>query len=514
MWTILLEKLHAKRFLLVLDDLCNCDNRDWVKFLKYLTIGANGSKIIVTTRYKSVASTVGTVPMYNLKSLSDEDCHKLLLKWAGRKKDGEQGQHVNLSEIAKEIVKKCRGYPLAAKTLGNLLFMKTDENEWLYLKDKELWELKQNNKHDILPMLRFRHNPLPADLKRCFTYFSIFPKNYEIEIDKLIQLWMAWGLIQSSGLNHELEDSGIDYVNQLCSTFFLEKIEQHENLLNMCRIPEIIHDLAIFMANEESSSTTNHGSRPIYKRVKHVSLSDSNCSEERVRKSLFKLKSLRTLFYPFQGVGASDKDLVDRHISRFEYLRVLDLSDSCFEQLPYSIGNLKHLRFFDLSGNANIETLQNAICKLYNLQTLRIWYCVKIWELPKNIGNLISLRHLSLTTQQSCLSEKQIRRLTSLRSFWIARCGNLKSLPDGIQLLGALKTVSITECPSLTSLPSTIKNLPKLRNLEISTCPNLNLSEWEGFRGLKRLEASKFLSLITRRTTKHEVMSVRWKINR
>ncbi|CAL5351890.1 unnamed protein product [Camellia sinensis] len=216
-WTILLEKLHAKRFLLVLDDLCNCDNRDWVKFLKFLTIGANGSKIIVTARYKSVASTVGTVPTYNLERLFDEDCHQLLLKWAGRKKDGEQEQHVNLSEIEKEIVKKCHRYPLAAKTLGNLLFMKTDENEWLCLKDKELWELVQNNKHDILPMLRFR-------------------------------------------------------------------------------MPEIIHDLAVFMTNEEGLSTVNHGSISI-------SLSDSTCSEERVRKSLF------TLFYPFQGVGASDKDL-------------------------------------------------------------------------------------------------------------------------------------------------------------------------------------------------------------
>ncbi|CAL5420778.1 unnamed protein product [Camellia sinensis] len=456
---LLQEKLHGKRFLLVLDDLCSCDNRDWVKFFKFLRGGGNGSKIVVTTRNKSVASTMGTIPTYNLQSLSDEDCHELLLKWAGHEKVGKQ--HVNLSEIGKEIVKKCHGHPLAAKTLGNYLFMKTDESDWLHVKEKQLWELVQKT--------------------------DVFPKNHEIEIDKLKQLWMAQGFIQSSGLNHELEDVGDEYLNQLCSIFFLEKIEQHGNLLNTCRMPEIVHDLAVLMANEECSSTANYGSGSISEKVKHVPFRDSNCSrEEEVTKSLFELVNLRTIFLSFQGVGANDTGFVDRCISNFKYLHVLDLSNSCFQVLPHSIGNLKHLRFLDLSGNANIDTLPNAICKLYHLETLRIWNCIKIRELPKNIGNLISLRHLYLTTQQSCLPEKEIQRLTSLQSFCITGCGNLTSLPEGMQLLVALRTVMISACPNLTCLPSTMKNLAKLENLEISNCLNLNLTEWEDFRGLRR----------------------------
>ncbi|XP_028053158.1 putative disease resistance protein RGA1 [Camellia sinensis] len=385
---LLQEKLHGKRFLLILDDVCSCDNRDWVKFFKFLRGGGNGSKIVVTTRNKSVASTMGTIPTYNLQSLSDEDCHELLLKWAGHEKVGKQH-----------------------------------------------------------------------------------------------------GFIQSSGLNHELEDVGDEYLNQLCSIFFLEKIEQHGNLLNTCRMPEIVHDLAVLMANEECSSTANYGSGSISEKVKHVPFRDSNCSrEEEVTKSLFELVNLRTIFLSFQGVGANDTGFVDRCISNFKYLHVLDLSNSCFQVLPHSIGNLKHLRFLDLSGNANIDTLPNAICKLYHLETLRIWYCIKIRELPKNIGNLISLRHLYLTTQQSCLPEKEIQRLTSLQSFCITGCGNLTSFPEGMQLLVALRTVMISACPNLTCLPSTMKNLAKLENLEISNCLNLNLTEWEDFRGLRRLQ--------------------------
>ncbi|GMP86655.1 hypothetical protein CsSME_00039353 [Camellia sinensis var. sinensis] len=224
-------------------------------------------------------------------------------------------------------------------------------------------------------------------------------------------------------------------------------------------------------------------------KVKHVSFHDFDCSgEEEVTKSLFKLENLRTVFFPFQGVGAGDKDFVNKCFSKFKYLYALDLSNSCFRVLPHSIGDLKHLRFFDISGNAYIETFPNASCKLFNLQTLSFSCCVKIQKLPKSIGNLISLRHLYLTTQQSCLPKRQTQHLISLRSFRIKRRGNLKSLPEGIRLLVILKIVTIAACPNLTSLPSTMRNLAKLRNLEISNCPNLALAGWEDFRGLRRLQ--------------------------
>ncbi|GFS46584.1 hypothetical protein Acr_00g0103130 [Actinidia rufa] len=413
--TLFQDKLNGRRFLLVLDDVSHCENQDWVRFCQFLRGSAHGS------------------------------CEKV----------GEQ--HVKLAEIASEIVKKCHGYPLAAKTLGSLLFMKTDENEWLYLKDRELWELAQN-KRDILPVLKLSYDTLPADMKRCFLYCSLFPKCYEIKVDKLIQLWMAEGFIQSY-INHELEDAGAEYVNHLCSINFLEKIrDQCGNLSNKCRMPEIIHDLAVFIAEKECKGIASYRSGIVIpEEVKHVSIHDSDCSREEVTNSLFMLMNLRSvLYFPSQGAGANEESFIERCISRFKYLRVLDLSDSCFPVLP---------RYVDFA-NMVLQEIQ---------------------KLPQNLGNLISLRHLYLTTQQSCLPEKQIQRLTSLRTLGIEGCGNLKSLPEGIQLLTALTTVTIATCPKLTSLPSSMKNMAKLRNLEISKCPNLNLSGWEHFKGLKRL---------------------------
>ncbi|GMP86660.1 hypothetical protein CsSME_00039358 [Camellia sinensis var. sinensis] len=89
---LLQEKLHNTKFLLVLDNLCDCDNQDWCKLYDLLRCGGTvGSKIIVTTRNMWVALVVGTVPTYNLESLSDKDCLELLWKWAGcRQKLGDE----------------------------------------------------------------------------------------------------------------------------------------------------------------------------------------------------------------------------------------------------------------------------------------------------------------------------------------------------------------------------------------------------------------------------------------
>ncbi|CAL5351883.1 unnamed protein product [Camellia sinensis] len=180
---LLQEKLHNTKFLLVLDNLCDCDNQDWCKLYDLLRCGGTvGSKIIVTTRNMWVTLVVGTVPTYNLESLSDKDCLELLWKWAGcRQKLGEEHANAKLAEIAKEIMKKCHGYPRAAKTLGNNLFMETNESKWLELKEKQLWELAQK-KHDILVVLRSSYDTQPTELNAASYIVQFFQKTMKLKL--------------------------------------------------------------------------------------------------------------------------------------------------------------------------------------------------------------------------------------------------------------------------------------------------------------------------------------------
>ena len=49
-------------------------------------------------------------------------------------------------------MKKLKGLPLAAKTLGRRLYSKIDEEDWKNVLRSEMWELPLH--HSILPALR------------------------------------------------------------------------------------------------------------------------------------------------------------------------------------------------------------------------------------------------------------------------------------------------------------------------------------------------------------------------
>jgi hypothetical protein len=64
-------------------------------------------------------------------------------------------------------------------------------------------------------------------LQRCFAYCSIFPKDFEIEKEKLIQLWLAEGLLGPS--HGEMEDTGARNFNDLLAARF-SKISKRMSL--------------------------------------------------------------------------------------------------------------------------------------------------------------------------------------------------------------------------------------------------------------------------------------------
>uniref|UniRef100_A0A7N2M0G3 Uncharacterized protein n=1 Tax=Quercus lobata TaxID=97700 RepID=A0A7N2M0G3_QUELO len=464
------ELLKDNKFLLVLDDIWNEDRNKWMELQDLLLGGCNGSKIMVTTRNNSVATIMGTVPTYHLEGLSHKDCVSLFVKLAF--KEGVEKQYPNLLDIGNDIVKKCKGNPLAVRTLASLLYSKVDEREWRSMRDNEIWHLKQNE-GDILPALRLSYNQLPFHLNQCFAYCSLFPKDYEFSSCLLVQFWMAHGLLQSpDNENQDLEDIGDFYIKELMSRSLFQDVYEDDLFNYSFKMHDLVHDLAISIAEGECSVVTKTST--LAAEVSHLSILESG---QEVTTQLERLSKVQTIIFKTK----QHMSILETCISRFKYLRVLDLENSSFEVLPNSIGSLKHLRYLNLSENRRIKQLPNSICKLHSLQILQLNGCNNLERLPKGIRDIISLRFLVVTTKHTCLSEKAVGCLDSLRCLVITGCENLKCLFEGMEgRLTYLRTLMVGDCPSLTSLSLSIKHLTALETLMIRDCEELSLMEREG----------------------------------
>ncbi|KAK7336555.1 hypothetical protein VNO77_17099 [Canavalia gladiata] len=457
-------KLSGQKFLLVLDDIWNDDRAKWIELENLIKVGAVGSKVLVTTRSNSIASMMGTVPSYVLEGLSLEECLSLFVKWAF--KEGEEERYPNLVEIGKEIVKKCQGVPLAVRTLGSSLFSRFDLDNWEFVRDHEIWNLKQK-RDGILPALKLSYDQMPSCLRHCFSCFSLYPKDFGFTSVQTTNLWVALGLLQSQDRNHRPEKIAREYINELHSRSFLQDFEDF-GLFHYFEVHDLVHDLALYVAKEEFLVVNSHAQN-IPKQVRHLSIVENDSLSH----ALFpKTKCVRTILFPNEGVGLDSDTILETWISRYKYLRVLDLSDSSFETLPNSTGKLEHLRVLNLSNNCKIKRLPHSICNLQNLQVLSLGGCMELETLPKGLGKLISLRQLDITTKQSILSLNEFASLSNLQTLSFEYCYNLEFLFGEAQL-PSLEALFVLSCWNLESLP--LHTLPNLQALLVIDCEMLNL---------------------------------------
>ncbi|KAL7234197.1 hypothetical protein ACSBR1_017735 [Camellia fascicularis] len=232
------ESLMGKKFLIVLDDVWNENPSHWEILWTPFTAGAYGSKIVATTRNHSVASIMQTIPVHHLQHLSNEDCWLLFAKISFDK--GESKAFPKLEKIGKQIVDRCKGLPLAAKTLASLLRFKLDVEEWDEILKNNIWDLPED-KNNILPALRLSYHYLPSHLKQCFAFCSTFPKGYEFEKEKLVSFWIALNYVQQTTNNKTLEKIGEEPFNELLSRSF---IQQPRGSRPFFVTHDLVHDLA------------------------------------------------------------------------------------------------------------------------------------------------------------------------------------------------------------------------------------------------------------------------------
>ncbi|XP_075646703.1 putative disease resistance protein RGA1 [Castanea sativa] len=469
------QKIDRKKYLLVLDDVWNEDRGKWLNLIDILMGGSKGSKIIITTRSGLVAKITHTVSPYILKGLSKQQSWSLFKQVAFSK--GQVANNPTLVTIGREIVKICQGVPLAIMSIGHVLYCKETESEWLLVKNNLLTNVIKGN--EIFPILKLSYDNLSSHLKSCFAYCSLFPKDYKMDKETVIQLWIAQGFVQSSNKNQQLEDVGDEYFKDLLWRSFFEEVTNSYGFL-IYKMHDLIHDLAEAVAGEECKLVIFYGDN-INEKNRHVSCpSYMNSSFRETLSLLVKAVKVRTFLLTFGNhvSGALEESMLNTIILRFKSLRALDLHALDITSIPNSIGKLIHLKYLDVSFNKYIETLPDSITTLLNLQVLKLYGCKGLKELPKKFRELVSLKHL-----------------------YNDGCDNLSHMPCGLGQMTSLQTLQLF----IVSTSSHTGGLGKLKELN-------NLRGTLEITHLERLEESNSESIVVNlREKQHlEKLILKW----
>ncbi|XP_052113407.1 putative disease resistance protein RGA1 [Arachis duranensis] len=407
------QTFDHKRCLFVLDDIWLEDDLQWEELKQWFHFTDLGSRTLITTRNKGIADRIcSETNIVLLDPLSVSACWSIIKDYAFGHSVNETKAAEMFNEVGKDIVQKCNGVPLMAKSLGNILRGKNSIQEWQQVLASETWDSAE-----LLSSVMLSYLSMPPELRQVLLYCSVFPKNHSIDVGKLIKLWMAQGFIASD--ENEMEREGWKYIKQLLDRNIFEEFNQDSHGCFKCKLESGMSDLIHFLAKNESH-------RVLIDYMKEARVADDTtilrhctliiAAQSSLPEPIANAKKLRTLMI-LSEYFFSDPTTLARVLSHLKVVRALDLSSCLIKELPSNIGELLLLRYLDLSFNRDLKKLPKAICGLLHLQTLNLNGCDRLQKLPKGIGNLIKLRHLEIlwTTSLSYLP-KGVANLTLLRT--------------------------------------------------------------------------------------------------
>jgi hypothetical protein len=308
--------LIGKRFLLVLDGLCGHHIFEHSLDAHWHVFG-HGNRILITTQDESVVTKVKPAYIHQVKELTFQDCWSLLCRSAHL---DESLHGNNLRNIGIMIIQKCNKIPMAIKIVGAVLRTKEQTKvAWQRVYESKGWSFR-----DLLDPLTgaiyLGYHDLPARLKQCLIYLSLFPEGSVIRQQFVGQLWVSEGFIEEQD-SCNVDNTADEYYRELVSRKLMQpEIANHD--ITRCTMHKHIRSFLQFFSKDEIFSgdlkpsingTSIEGLRHVWFRSNEPA---TNLEE------IVALSRLKTVILYKNPVGNHG---LDKLFQGVKYLQVLDL---------------------------------------------------------------------------------------------------------------------------------------------------------------------------------------------
>ena len=128
-------------------------NMETDSFLDDSKVNQNvGNNIVEATYCDTVTEITKILPQYEL---TEYDCCSIFKKRASA---NETLLTLDLEKIGKEIVKKCKRIPWAARFLGGIMYFIHDKGEWLSIQNNKNWDLLDDDNNGVFHILKLGYD--------------------------------------------------------------------------------------------------------------------------------------------------------------------------------------------------------------------------------------------------------------------------------------------------------------------------------------------------------------------
>ncbi|KAA3481954.1 TMV resistance protein N-like [Gossypium australe] len=471
------ERLNNKRVLVVLDDISDSDQIDFMGVEHF----GLGSKIIITSRDRQVLKNGRANHIHEVKKLNTNDSFRLFSTFALKMLNPA----ADFRDLLHKFVKYAQGNPLALKVLGSKLYSKS-RKEW----ESEVDKLKQYAEPKISHILMSSFERLGVArcgatcgirnlVDKCLLdikddiFISTHDMLEEIGKDIVMQeskhpgkrsrLWNHKDVKEV--LKYNKGSSSCIYILFIlsyalfpCGTDLIEGIKldmtQIDNLQFCATTFEKMHklryiDFKFRLHNIAALYQDQFKYKKLYaSQVESIPLPDE-------------LRILSWDHYPFKSLsGFNPKNLV-----------VLRLRNGNMKQLWNEDDHmdLVNLREIDISNCKNLRKMPNFSGAI-NLKLLRYSKCESLVELPCD-DYLASLLNFGFRLHGGCSSLEKFSQVPShFHSLDISGIG-IKEVPNSIEHLIKLESLLVKK------ISINISKLESLCELDLSNCPMIKFPE-------------------------------------